>query len=139
MNLEPVIQEETSGCGIACVATLAQKTYKETKRIANEHGIFAEDEKLWSETKHVRTLLEKFNIEAEPNETKFTNWDKLPDLALLSIKYRIEEGRPFWHWVIFKRENSQNVVLDPAKYLKENKRTDFENMNPEWFIKIEET
>ena len=139
MKIEPVIQEEVSGCGISCVATLAQKTYKEVKTIANENGIFAEDERLWSETNYVRTLLKKFNIKAETCETKFSSWEELPNLALLSIKYRIENGRPFWHWVVFKRENGQNIVIDPAAYLEENKRTDFENMNPEWFIKIEET
>lgn len=139
MKIEPVIQEEATGCGIACVAMLTQKTYKEIKEIANTNGIFAEDEKLWSETNYVRILLHKLNIKTESNEIKFSSWDELPGLALLSIKYRIENDRPLWHWVVFKRDNGQDMVLDPAAYLEENKRTDFEMMNPEWFIKIEET
>ena len=139
MKIEPVIQEEASGCGIACVAMLAKKTYKEIKEIANANGIFAEDERLWSETDYVRTLLRHFNSKIWRGETGFSSWDELPNLALLSIKYRIENDRPFWHWVVFNRDNGQSMVLDPASYLAENRRTDFEHMNPKWFIAIEKT
>jgi hypothetical protein len=44
MQLAPVIQQEPTGCGIACVAILAGKSY-------------AVDQQLWSGTGHVRTLL----------------------------------------------------------------------------------
>lgn len=137
MEIKAVIQQEESGCGIACVAMLAQKTYEEAKEVANANGIFAEDERLWSETAYVRTLLGQFHIAAEPGEHPFVSWDALPDLALLAIKYHLENGRPFWHWAVFSREKGQEKVLDPAAYLPENERTDFENMHPEWFITIE--
>lgn len=136
MQIKPIIQKETSGCGIACVAMLAGTSYDETKRIANQLGINAEDEKLWSETNYVRKLLNEYGIEASPSETQFTGWDALPDLALLAIKYRIENGRPLWHWVVFCRQEGQEVVLDPAAYLEKNERTDFDAMKPQWFIEF---
>ncbi len=135
-NIDIVVQEEVSGCGIACVAMLAGVPYNEVKERANAQGIFAEDTKLWSETNYVRTLLNDYCIAAEPSERPFTSWDALPDLALIAIKYHLEEGKPFWHWSIFNRNNQQAAVLDPAAYLKDNRRTDFENMDPEWFIEI---
>lgn len=55
--LTPVIQEETTGYGIASVANILGKSYSEMKGIANAMGIYAEDKPLWSYTKYVRTML----------------------------------------------------------------------------------
>lgn len=55
--LKPVIQEETTGCGIASVANILGKSYAEMKAIANDMGIYASDEELWSDTQHVRRML----------------------------------------------------------------------------------
>lgn len=93
--MKAVIQEEVSGCGIACVAALTGKSYEETRRVANGLGIFAEDPRLWSETTHVRTLLAHFRILAAAGETPFESWDALPPMALLSTKWHLERGHPF--------------------------------------------
>lgn len=136
--LEPVIQEEPSGCGIAAVANILGKTYAEMKSIANAMGIHAEDKSLWSETCHVRHLLSDAGRTTSAGETPFQSWDALPDLALLAIKYHREEGRDFWHWVVFKRSEGQAFVLDSASYLPANIRTDFDEMKPRWFIAVAE-
>ena len=108
--MEPVIQEETTGCGIAASAALAGVSYAEAKRKANALGIYAADTSLWSETAHVRKLLREFGIFVSPKETPFESWEQLPDRALLAIKWRIEQGKPFWHWVLFVRENGKAKV-----------------------------
>ena len=133
------IQQESSGCGIACTAMLAGKSYAEVKQKANQLGIFAEDEKLWSETGYVRRLLDEYEIKAADEETPFTTWDALPNLALLAIKFRIEKDRPFWHWTVFQRTNGIKIVYDPASSLEKNERDDFEKITPKWFIEIKET
>lgn len=134
MNI--VIQEEPSGCGIASVAMLAGVSYQQAKEKANSIGIFAEDEKLWSQTGYVRRLLDEYSIPAPQEETPFKSWNDLPDLALISLKWRIENNQPLWHWSVFSREELGGVVFDPAAYLENNQRTDFENMSPQWFIEI---
>jgi hypothetical protein len=134
--MDCVIQEEKTGCGIASIANILGKSYSEMKDIANSMGIFAEDERLWSDTKYVRDMLNCFGVITSDNEKIFQDWCKLPDLALLSIKYRIENGRPLWHWVVFKRENDKEVVLDSADYIENNLRTDFHAMQPAWYIEI---
>jgi len=48
--LEPVIQEEATGCGIAAVANILGKTYGQMKASANVMGIYADDKSLWSDT-----------------------------------------------------------------------------------------
>jgi len=57
-------------------------------------------------------------------------------MALLAIKYHQEKGHYFWHWVVFKRSAGKPVVLDSAAYLEKNERTDFESIEPKWFIEV---
>lgn len=135
--LKPVIQEEPTGCGIAAVANILGKTYSEMKTIANAMGIHASDKSLWSDTQYVRRMLSNGGVETSGNEIPFVSWSALPDLALLSIKHHQEEGRNFWHWVVFKRVDDRSFVLDSASYLPSNIRTDFDAMQPKWFIEVE--
>jgi hypothetical protein len=137
--LKPVIQEETTGCGIASVANVLGKTYAQMKIVANGMGIYAEDESLWSDTQYVRDMLSSAGVETSPEEIPFESWSDLPDLALLSIKHHQEGGKNFWHWVVFKRLDGEEFILDSASYLLSNIRTDFDEMQPKWFIEIMNT
>ena len=131
-----IIQEETTGCGIASVANILEKSYAEVKAKANAMGIFADDKTLYSDTQYVRNLLREYNVQVSRNEIPFKSWETLPDIALLSIKHHDQNGHFFWHWVVFKRERGIPVVLDSAAYLEENERIDFQNMKPKWFIEV---
>ena len=135
-DLKPVVQEETTGCGIASVANIMGKTYSEMREIANAMGIFASDESLWSDTRFVRKLLATFGVQTSKDEIPFKSWSDLPDLALLSIKHHQENGKNYWHWVVFKRTDGKEMVLDSAAYLPSNIRTDFNEMQPKWFIEV---
>lgn len=134
--MKVVLQDEISGCGLAVVATLAEKPYDEVKRYANSVGIYAEDKKLHSGTAYVRKLLTHYGVKSSDLENPFESWDKLPDTALLSIKHHMENGESCWHWTVFHRSGGKAVVLDPARYLVDNERTDFHDMRPKWFIEI---
>jgi hypothetical protein len=134
--LKPVVQEETTGCGIASVANILGKTYSEMKVIANAMGIHASDKSLWSDTQYVRRMLTRASVETSQDEVPFESWEALPDLALLAIKHHQEEGKDLWHWVVFKRIDAQPFVLDSVSYLPSNIRTDFDEMQPKWFIAV---
>ena len=133
---KPVMQEEVTGCGIASVANIVGKTYQEVKIIANCIGIYADDKLLWSDTQYVRELLSHEGFKTSDNEIVFKSWDKLPKVALLSIKHHEKEGTKFWHWVVFKRIEGQPFVLDSASYLSSNIRVDFDVMQPKWYIEV---
>lgn len=135
-NMKPVTQLEPTGCSIASVAAIAGLSYSKAKSVANSIGIFAEDKKLWSETYPVRNLLKHLGIKAGPREIRFRSWNALPDLALLSIKWHREKGRPCWHWVVFVRENGRSYVLDSKKSLSTHYRTDFGRIKPKWYILV---
>lgn len=134
--MKPVIQQEKTGCAIASSAAIAGISYAKAKRIANRLGISAKDSTLWSSTKPVRAILKELNIKTGSSETPFKNWGSLPDCALLAIKWHIENGTPYWHWVVYVREPKGEYVLDSKKALKSNIRTDFGRIKPKWFIKV---
>ncbi|MCU7837040.1 MAG: hypothetical protein KZQ83_17550 [gamma proteobacterium symbiont of Taylorina sp.] len=131
-----IVQEDITGCGIASVANIVELPYKTVMDKANSLGIFVDDEALFSDTKYVRKVLREYNIQISITETPFKSWKSLPDLALLSIKHYTENNRHYWHWVVFKREQGNPFVLDSAAYLKNNERTDFNAMKPEWYIEV---
>lgn len=134
--IKPIIQEELTGCAIASTAVLAGISYKESQRTANDLGIFAEDKALWSETHYIRRLLLSFNIQTDKGETPFISWEQLPDRALLAINWHLEEGKPYWHWVVFIREGDEQYVLDSSPRLENNVRTDFDSIKPKWYIEV---
>jgi ABC-type bacteriocin/lantibiotic exporter with double-glycine peptidase domain len=134
--MKPVVQTESTGCGIASVAALAGVSYGHARAQARRLGISAQDPKLWSDIRHVRTLLRRFGISASRKDQDFRSWEKLPDRSLLAIKWHLEKNKPCWHWVVFVREGESSYVLDPKKTLKKNRRTDFGRMKPKWFIEV---
>ncbi|GMV48599.1 MAG: hypothetical protein NBKEAIPA_03433 [Nitrospirae bacterium] len=134
--IRPVVQEERTGCGIAAVAALAGVPYSRARAVASSLGIFAQDPKLWSETSSVRRLLPAFGLRAAGTRRPFRSWAGLPDCALLAIKWHLECGRPFWHWVVFVRENDRSYVVDSTPTLKAPLRTDFGRMRPVWFLSV---
>jgi len=136
-SLKPVIQQEKTGCGIASSAAIAGISYPQAKKIANQLGIFADDESLWSDTQYIRRLLKSLGKDTSAKEIPFTDWAELPDCALLAIKWHIEKSKPYWHWVVFVREGASSYVLDSKKALKNHVRTDFGRMKPKWYIAVE--
>ncbi len=135
--MKPVIQEEVTGCGIASSAAIAGVSYKAAKKLANSLGIYANDKLLWSETKYMRRLLNGLGHKTSNKEILFSSWNSLPSCALLSIKWHKENGKPYWHWVVFAREGNLHYVLDSKSTLKNNIRTDFGRMKPKWYIEID--
>jgi ABC-type bacteriocin/lantibiotic exporter with double-glycine peptidase domain len=135
-TLKPVVQLEATGCGIASVAALAGVTYRTAQRSARRLGIVATDDRLWSGTAYVRRLLQRYGLRVHRSQTPFSSWSALPSLALLAVRWHRERGRPFWHWVVFVREEGGAHVLDSAAALTRHVRTDFWRMRPKWFIAI---
>jgi len=138
-GLNPIRQEEATGCGIASVANILGLGYQEVKAQANLLGIYADDNALYSDTAYVRTLLDHYSMSSHDKEWPFSDWQSLPDLALLAIKYYKEDGNAFWHWVVFKRIKGQDYVLDSSQSLIQHLRQDFDAMQPKWFIPVYDT
>lgn len=63
-----VIQEEETGCGLACVVMLAGKQYAQVKELATSLDIVAEDPRLWSKIAYIRQLLAAYGLGTVPEE-----------------------------------------------------------------------
>jgi len=138
-HVNPVIQEERTGCGIASVATGVGVCYRLVQRVAHRLGMFSEDPRLWSQTGYVRRLLRHFSIRVAGVEVRFVSWQTLPHLALLAIKWHTVHGCESWHWVVFWRGAKGAVELDPNPSLQSHRRRDFGRMHPRWFIPLTKT
>ena len=134
--MKPVIQEDVTGCGIACVAMLTGQPYQRTKRIAERLGISVADPSLWSETYSVRKLLKHFSVPTSQKERPFHSWHTLPTVALLATKWHVDGERVFWHWVVFWRSPRGPVALDSKRALRHHVRKDFGRIKPKWFIEV---
>ena len=134
--MQIVIQKESTGCGLACVATIANQSYQHVKSVADKLGINVQDPLLWSDTKYVQKLLAHYGLSPSNKTTPFKSWDTLPSLALLAIKWHKINDRAFWHWVIFWRGPEEPIVLDPKQGLQKNIRTDFGRIKPKWFLTV---
>ena len=134
--MQIVVQKDRTGCGLACVATIANQSYRQVKKEASQLGIDVQDQQLWSDTKYILTLLSHYGFSALPQRTPFKSWDHLPSLALLAIKWHKERNQAFWHWVIFWQGPQGPVVLDPKQSLRNNARTDFGRIKPKWFLTV---
>ncbi len=137
--MKTIVHTEDNGCGIASVATLVQKPYDEVKTQANAMGIFASDTRLHSSTEYVRQLLSAYGLNASTEEHPFSSWDALPNCALLSTDYHVEDdGLGYRHWVVYYRSaEGDAVVLDPARDLACHERTDFDAIQVQWFIAVD--
>ena len=135
--MDPVIQQDPTGCGIACVSMLAGVSYSAAKAAAESLGIRIDDPALWSDTVHVRRLLRHFGIRAAAEETPFASWEALPETALLATKWHLDKGVPHWHWTVFVDHAGRPEVFDPKAALINHRRTDFGRIRPRWFIAIE--
>lgn len=136
IGMRPVVQLEPTGCGIASAAAIACVSYRRAQAVARSLGIVAGNRDLWSTTGSVRSLLKALGVPTGSGEQPFKGWHLLPDRALLSIRWHLEGGRPFWHWVVFVREDGRQYVLDSKASLRNHVRTDFGRMKPRWFIRI---
>ena len=134
--MNAIVQEEITGCAIASAAAIAGISYAECKNRANAIGIDSDDPALWSDTKYMRKLLGHLGFTVSDSEQRFKDWEHLPDCALLSVKWNVVAGVASWHWVVFVRENCQELVLDSKKGLRTNSRTDFGRMKPKWFLEV---
>ncbi|SNB45245.1 cysteine peptidase family C39 domain-containing protein [Geobacter sp. DSM 9736] len=136
-NEEPrvVVQEDATGCGIACAAMLAGKTYHAAKRRAKELSLFSDDRNLSSDISDLRPLLESYNIRIG-RKTSFRNWNEVPSPSILAVKHKAGAESECWHWTVFHRRENGPVILDPDRNLKSNVRRDLARLKPKWYIPV---
>jgi ABC-type bacteriocin/lantibiotic exporter with double-glycine peptidase domain len=122
-----VQQGDVEGCGIACIAMITGKTYRQTKRFFLERVFLPTDRKPHTRHYQLRRALQELGITTE--KRLFRKWRSIEYLSIVPIKRRSDTG---WHWVIFVRNGACPYILDPAPG-KGRRRYDFRGMKARGF------
>ena len=105
-----VIQEDTTGCGLACIAMLSGRSYKEVRNLALKELGFEDNGEFYTGTSHLVSLGQEFDLKIGKRRRKFKSFDLLPNKVILAINYK--EKSDTWHWVVFHRTNKEQYILD---------------------------
>ena len=117
-----ITQDDSTGCGLACVATLARTSYQKIKAQAYEilSGWPNAPRSLYTDILHIKALLNANDI-AHGNYRHEKNWAKVKtNIAIAAINLN---ERNNWHWIVYYRDGDDAYLLDPRA--KNEKRRDF--------------
>ncbi|WP_181418776.1 cysteine peptidase family C39 domain-containing protein [Aquipseudomonas alcaligenes] len=132
--MQRVTQIDSTGCGLACVAMLAQTNYKTVKARAIKSKILNPSGPFYTSSKDLRELLSEFKIKTRTGRA-IKKWESLPNRAIAGINYK--EKTKTWHWVVFIRKDcGESYVLDPKPSIKTKKRNDFGRMRLRSYIPV---
>lgn len=134
MKIKHVYQLDDTGCGIACVSMLINKSYNYVKEIMLQKGTFnISHDNLSTTFAELTNTLDLFNIKVE-RKRKFKTWKNIPaKIAIASTNY---DKSGCWYWVIFVRDLKGYFIYDPGK--KRKKIRDLRGKMVGWFIEINE-
>jgi len=133
-EIKRIIQDDASGCGLACVAMIVGATYAEVKKLALDNGILEEKRTFYTISRDLISLLNYFNFKAE-RERKVSHWSSIQSLSIVAINFR--ESSNSWHWVVYVPDENQGYVLDPHKKIKKEQRRDLSRMRLRSYIPID--
>ena len=132
-EIKRILQEDATGCGLACIAMIVGETYADVKKVALENEILEEKRTFYTKGKHLITLLDYFNFKAKRGR-KVNNWSSIQSVSIVAINYR--ENIDSWHWVVYVPDENKGYVLDPHKKIKNDKRIDFSRMRLRSYIPV---
>lgn len=134
MKIKRVIQVDSTGCGIACIAMVAGISYAEAKQITLNNEILKKSVKnFYTTTKDLVNVLNSIGIESSKGR-KVRYWSSINTISIVGINFL--ETTDTWHWVLFIPNEDTGYVLDPSKRVKTEKRTDFSRMRLRSYIPI---
>lgn len=125
VGMKRVVQDDPTGCGLACVAQMTGATYSEVFNIAVKILAFEHDGTFYTTIFDLRLLLSDFGYTLSRNMT-FKSYDSISPLAILEI----ERSGDHNHWVVLVKCGLDMYVLDPAQHVKSDKRRDFHRLRP---------
>lgn len=108
--MRKVKQKNRTGCGIASVAMVANKTYSQVKKKMKSLGCFKENRKNMFLTDYpdLKKVLKAYKIKSSKIYNK-KSWNSIRKNAIVAINYN--KKRDEWHWVIY--DEKKECVIDP--------------------------
>ncbi len=131
MSMERVIQEEPTGCGLACVAMVAGVSYAEVRNFAVEHMGFGTIGPFYTDLDDLRYMLDWYGYRLL-RWTPFKSYDSVSPLCVLEI----ERPGAYNHWVLLVKCGLDMYVLDPFPDVKTEQRRDWWRLRPVSYANI---
>lgn len=126
-----ILQEDSTGCGLACVAMVAGTSYAKVKAIAIRLGIAGERPPYYTSAKNLSMLMRELGLRSS-KERMLSDWKAFSSPSIVGINFN--EKHRTWHWVVYVPSADGGYVLDPKKVIKSARRTDFSRMRPRSYI-----
>lgn len=110
-SLRLVQQQDATGCGIACVAMVANKRYSEVRRLfdqyhrRNNHNA---DSCYATNAYQLSKLLRRIGVDHCVKQAQ--SWDQIDTTAIVGVD-RGSGG--YFHWVVAVRGSKRFLILDP--------------------------
>ena len=87
MKIKRVIQEDSTGCGIACIAMVAGISYAEAKQITLNNEILKKSVKnFYTTTKDLVNVLNSIGIESSKGR-KVRYWSSINTISIVGINF----------------------------------------------------
>lgn len=123
--MKRVVQGDSTGCGLACVAQVSGENYHKIRDIAVNLLAFERGGTFYTTIYDLRWLLGEFGYSLSRNMV-FKSYEGVGTLAILEI----ERPGDYNHWVVLVKCGLDMYVLDPAQHVKSDKRRDFHRLRP---------
>ena len=129
-----VVQDDDTGCGIACVAMIAGVSYEDAKA-----AVFSKSFRkkvFYTSGPDLRRGLERFGLTLRPaaRARRFESWRRLESTSIVAVE-QTPRNKAHWHWVVFVNDGTRRYVLDPS--WPEIVRTDFRKMEGRSYLRVE--
>ncbi|MEH6418676.1 hypothetical protein [Pseudomonas sp. CGJS7] len=144
--LQRQLQQDRSGCGLACVAMLAGIGYAQARTLARaldigpkpyRHrvgaGVRSAPDGYFTDARQLRRMLRVLGLAAGAERT-VSDWRECDGDGIVAINHDPSNDR--WHWDVHLRDAGSACVLDPNARVRSERRTDFGRMRPVRFIPV---
>lgn len=128
-----VLQEDSTGCGLACVAMVARVSYEEVRAWAVCELGFSAEGPFNTDVVDLRFMLAEYGYRLS-RRTVFTAYGPISPLGILGLE-RCGSGEED-HWAVLVKCGLDMYVLDPSPSIKAERRRDWWKLRPVSYMNV---
>ncbi|MBI9080607.1 MAG: hypothetical protein JEY79_12820 [Pseudodesulfovibrio sp.] len=131
--VERVIQEDPTGCGLACVSMVVSASYAEVRKLAIEHLGFDSVGPFYTDLDDLRYMLDWYGY-GLLRWTPFKSYKPISPVSIMGIERNgsgVED-----HWVVHVKCGLDRYVFDPSRTVKTVQRRDWWKLRPVSYANI---
>jgi ABC-type bacteriocin/lantibiotic exporter with double-glycine peptidase domain len=115
-----VMQEDTFGCGVACLAMIAKLDYASARLTFLSYGFGSENRPngrapFATNFKELLLVLGEHTLDARMK--RWRGWDQFEGIGIIKVKCGPGARKNDWHWVVAEKHERYGVVVyDPMAH-----------------------